>query len=687
MVELKFSKYIQSCLIAMKRLFVYILMLFCTGMVQTFAQTSIITVRGTVIDENNVPVIGAYVLCGDNNKTITDVDGRYSISVEFNAVLKFSYMGYDEEEVYVNGRKTIDVKLKPSNTVLPEIVVTSMMDKNAKFIFSPSEMEVVKNHVFLKTRYKIPDKLFFKDSRIVMQPYLMNYTRKTQKAYTPIVYDGVNYDILIKRGNVCGDMREKEYYSKFAKVIGSDDIKEMVNYADSCEIADINDKYATEVYIKISTFCKDEYRDTVVIAQGIVFPMRNFQFDGISYDLDNSYAPKQEILNFNEKGLLNLKFRPSEYKINENDGTNARELSRLRETLLHIDRDTTKTLTYLSVKGFTSPDGSFEQNEFLSKKRIRSAVEAITKVLSSDALQKVKIEYDGIVVPWDSVYGEMVKDSIPEAEELKILLKRARGKHDEVSWGYRRLKCANLIRDKYLPKFRKVEYVYKYEERRALTDKEVDDLYYKDKNNLTASENWRYICNNRDTTKSHRVFLMREALKLHPNLMIAANNLAALLNREHQPDTTVLKPFMTEESPVEVFINQAVAYFLTRNFEMANSLIQKLPVNDKTREVRAMAAAMNGHYGEAMEYYQYKECLNKAILLLCMRKDKEAYQCLKSIDDMSAEAQYVRAIAANRNNDLNGAVTYLKSAFALKPELRETAEVDGDVLDLLELIK
>ena len=82
-------------------------MLFCTGMVQTFAQTSIITVRGTVIDENNVPVIGAYVLCGDNNKTITDVDGRYSISVEFNAVLKFSYMGYDEEEVYVNGRKTI----------------------------------------------------------------------------------------------------------------------------------------------------------------------------------------------------------------------------------------------------------------------------------------------------------------------------------------------------------------------------------------------------------------------------------------------------------------------------------------------------------------------------------------------------------------------------------------------------
>lgn len=246
------------------------------------AQTNIINVKGTVIDENKVPVIGAYVICDENNRTITDVDGNYSIHVDSNAVLKFAYMGYDDEEVYVNGRNRIDIALKPSNIVLPEITVTSMMDKNAKFVFSPSQMDVVKNHVFLRTRYKIPDKLFYKDSRIVIHPYLLNDTRKTKKAYKPIVYDGVNYDILIKRGNVCGDMREKEYYSQFAKVIGQSETKDMLSYVDSCEIHDINDKYFTEVYIKISTFCRDEYKDTLLIAQGLVFPMRNFRFDGFS---------------------------------------------------------------------------------------------------------------------------------------------------------------------------------------------------------------------------------------------------------------------------------------------------------------------------------------------------------------------------------------------------------------------
>ena len=670
----------------MKRLtnFMFMAWLAISGVL---AQTDIITVTGIVTDENNEPVIGAYVLENDNNKTITDADGKYSINVNSNAAIQVSYMGYEKGIAYANGKNRLDFKLRPSNTLLPEITITSMMDKNAKFIFTPSEMEVVKDQVFLKTRYKIPDKLFFKDSRIVLHPYLMNYTRKTKKAYTPIVYDGVNYDILIKRGNVCGDMREKEYYSQFAKVIGQDYTEELINYADSCEIMNINDKYATEVYIKISTFCRDEYRDTLVIAQGIVFPMRHFEFDGISYELDNTFAPKQEILKFNEKGVLNLRFRPEEYKIYEYDGANAKELSKLRNILQNIDRDTTKTLTYLSVKGFTSPDGSLKRNEFLSKKRVQSAVDAITKVLSQDARQHVKIEYEGIVVPWEEVYQNMLKDSVEGAYELKKLIDRARGKHDEVSWGYRRLKCANIIRNKYLPKFRKVEYVYKYEERRTLNDEEVNELYAKDKNNLTSSEYWRYIYNNRDTVRSHRIQLMREALELHPDLMIAANNMVALLNREHKPDTTVLKPFMTQEAPVEVFINQAVAYFLARDFNMANAMVSKLPVNEKTKEVRAMAAAMNGHYDVAMEYYNNKECLNKAILLLCMRKNQEAYKCVKNIDDQSAEADYVRAIAANRNNDLNSAITFLKQAIAKKPELRNIIEVDGDVLDLKDFIK
>ena len=103
-------------------------------------------------------------------------------------------------------------------------------------------------------------------------------------------------------GNVCGDRAEKEYYSRFAQVIDPDSIcNQTLTYADSCTVDDINDLYTTEVRIKISTFCQDEYRDTIRITNGIIYPMRFFNYNLSAMDLDNSYIPKQTPLNFNEK--------------------------------------------------------------------------------------------------------------------------------------------------------------------------------------------------------------------------------------------------------------------------------------------------------------------------------------------------------------------------------------------------
>ena len=180
---------------------------------------------------------------------------------------------------------------------------------------------------------------------------------------------------------------------------------------------------------------------------------------------------------------------------------------------------------------------------------------------------------------------------------------------------------------------------------------------------------------------------MREALHHHPDLLIAANNLSALLNREHRADTTLLVPFLTEEAPLEVKINQVVALLQTRDFERANQLCQTLPIEEKTRAVRAITDAMNGRYAEAYTYFGETNSINKAILLLCLRKNEEAREFLKQCPDHSAEAEYVRAIAANRLNDTNSAIIHLQKALSLKPELRKILEIDGDVLDLMDLIQ
>lgn len=81
-------------------------------------------VTGQVVDMNGEPIIGANVVVkGTTAGTITDFDGNYSIEVQENATLIFSYLGMITQEIPVTS-DNISVALKEDNQVLDEVVVT-----------------------------------------------------------------------------------------------------------------------------------------------------------------------------------------------------------------------------------------------------------------------------------------------------------------------------------------------------------------------------------------------------------------------------------------------------------------------------------------------------------------------------------------------------------------------------------
>ncbi|EIJ40273.1 TonB-linked outer membrane protein, SusC/RagA family [Galbibacter orientalis DSM 19592] len=82
-------------------------------------------VTGTVIDaETGTPIPGATVIeKGSTNGTTTDFDGNYSISVSSDAVLSFSYIGFQTQEIPVNGQTEVNATLSQDVTALDEIVV------------------------------------------------------------------------------------------------------------------------------------------------------------------------------------------------------------------------------------------------------------------------------------------------------------------------------------------------------------------------------------------------------------------------------------------------------------------------------------------------------------------------------------------------------------------------------------
>ena len=84
-----------------------------------------VDVTGTVIDEQGDPLIAVNIVEeGTTNGTITDVDGKYSITVDENATLVYSFIGFLNQRIPVGGRTTIDIRLVADVAQLDEIVVT-----------------------------------------------------------------------------------------------------------------------------------------------------------------------------------------------------------------------------------------------------------------------------------------------------------------------------------------------------------------------------------------------------------------------------------------------------------------------------------------------------------------------------------------------------------------------------------
>ena len=92
--------------------------------VALFAQSAK-TVKGVVTDENNTPLSGVSVMVkGTRKATVTDADGKFSISAAGNATLVFSYVGYTTREVAAGDGTALTVTLSGKGSQMNDVVVT-----------------------------------------------------------------------------------------------------------------------------------------------------------------------------------------------------------------------------------------------------------------------------------------------------------------------------------------------------------------------------------------------------------------------------------------------------------------------------------------------------------------------------------------------------------------------------------
>ncbi|MCV9387013.1 SusC/RagA family TonB-linked outer membrane protein [Reichenbachiella ulvae] len=104
----------------------FVLIIFCMALVGSYpalAQEVTVTGKVTAGDTgDDLPGV-TVVQKGTTKGTVTDISGNYSIKVDEDAVLVYSFLGYKSKEISISGRSTIDVSMDINAEELEEVVV------------------------------------------------------------------------------------------------------------------------------------------------------------------------------------------------------------------------------------------------------------------------------------------------------------------------------------------------------------------------------------------------------------------------------------------------------------------------------------------------------------------------------------------------------------------------------------
>ena len=105
-----------------------------------------VKVTGTIVDNTGEPVIGATVRVKDSkngaNGVISDIDGKFTLTVPKGATLLISYIGMNSQEVKATGNGELKITLQPESHTIDQVVVTALGIKRAEKALSYNVQKV-----------------------------------------------------------------------------------------------------------------------------------------------------------------------------------------------------------------------------------------------------------------------------------------------------------------------------------------------------------------------------------------------------------------------------------------------------------------------------------------------------------------------------------------------------------------
>jgi TonB-dependent SusC/RagA subfamily outer membrane receptor len=165
-----------------------------------------IIVSGKIVDAGGYTLIGVTIkVKGRNDGTISDIDGNYSLLVNKDDALLFSYIGYLSKEISVNAQEEINIVLNEDVLSLDEVVVVnngyqSLPKERSAGSFSTPDLSILQqrstsNNLLDRLDGLIPGLVFNNGTNNEYYPVMLRGLTSINASFQPLyVVDGIPVD-------------------------------------------------------------------------------------------------------------------------------------------------------------------------------------------------------------------------------------------------------------------------------------------------------------------------------------------------------------------------------------------------------------------------------------------------------------------------------------------------------------
>lgn len=631
---------------------------------------------------------------------IAGADGYYEIRVAENGalIIRAGMKSVLEEVKY---RKEISVNID-GGIQLEQVEVLGIATKPTP---KPVAGKIVGGKLIVDNSVRIPANYGASNRRLIMQPYVIDCnTEEVVKYINPTILDGNEYDLTQdRRMNFNMDNDVLNQFINKRRQLNAEIFD--ISIRDSVPVPDPKRNYSVQAKVVIADYTHETYAEEWKLTTcKIKRPMQFLEYSFDDYALDPykyKETPRRE--RRDTKGNIQLTFLVGKAELDSDNPENEIQMDKLRTDLMNIINGEETTLKDFKFIGVSSPEGSYQSNLALSKKRTDYAMQQISGMIPSAKWARVyKHPVEVRVATWSEVADLLERDTLmAEAAEVRAIVEKYSSQDAQYA-AIRKLPFYDTHIKNTFPSLRTVQYEYTHEIFRELNPEEIVHRYWNDpdyhngKKQFTRYEYWHLFQQIKDPKEAEKIFrrAYEETMSYNEKgekvpWLLAANNLAMALLKRDTCDVEILKPLInysrkvntidrfddgisvieTEINPENVVANQLAMYIRANNFEDASILADMLPNNDKFKMVKAFANCLGGYYdyrggANAKEQEERKATfelvrnsspMNNVVMCMAMETDffnAEARKALEKIEP-TLQTRYMELQLYIRENKLH----------------------------------